>query len=272
MSERCGILCAVACTAVFAGIAGVAFHRAQCGNNRALAVRLVEGHIALPSERGIAAADRAERVGQVGVLEVSFVQRFGVRVRVQRVQIIALGDLGGSSVNRAEYGAACFAGGVAAGDGDLPLHSAAPVHIALDLACDAAGGRAGDLAGVVAACNSHFAAGAADDAAGLAAGRGNFCGVIAAGDGRVVADCAADNTADAAAAGDSAEVRAVLDHSVLIGVAHKTADVVAGRGNDCVVEAALKFRGRAAGIAGDRASIALAGNCTADGQIVEVGI
>ena len=272
MAERCGILCAVACTAVFAGIAGVAFHRAQCGNNRALAVRLVEGHISLPSERGIAAADRAERVGQVGVLEVSFVQRFGVRVRVQRVQIIALGNLGGSSVNRAEYGAARFAGGVAAGDGDFPLHSAAPVHIALDLACDAAGGRAGDLAGVVAACNSHFAAGAADDAAGLAAGRGNFCGVIAAGDGRAVADCTADNAAGAAAAGDSAEVRAVLDHGVLIGVSHKTADVVAGRGDDCVVEAVRDFRSSAAGIAGDRACAALAGNCAADGQIMDVGI
>lgn len=102
----------------------------------------MEGRVGLPSECGIAAADRAERVGQVGVLEVSFVQRFGVRVRVQRVQIIALGDLGGSSVNRAERGAACFADRIAGGDGDFPLHSAAPVHIALDLTCDAAGGRA----------------------------------------------------------------------------------------------------------------------------------
>ena len=272
MAECRDIGRAVTFAALAAGVAGVAFHRAQCGNNRALAVRLVEGHIGLPSECGIAAADRAERVGQVGVLEVSFIQRFGVRVRVQRVQIIALGNLGGSSVNRAEYGAARFAGGVAAGDGDFPLHSAAPVHIALDLACDAAGGRAGDLAGVVAACNSHFAAGAADDAASLAAGRGNFCGVIAAGDGRAVADCAADNAAGAAAAGDSAEVRAVLDHGVLIGVSHKTADVVAGRGDDCVVEAVRDFRSSAAGIAGDRACAALAGNCAADGQIMDVGI
>ena len=272
MAERRDIGRAVAFAALAAGEAGIALHGAKWVNDRALAVRLVEGRVGLPSERGIAAADRAERVGQVGVLEVSFVQRFGVRVRVQRVQIIALGDLGGSSVNRAEYGAARFAGGVAAGDGDFPLHSAAPVHIALDLACDAAGGRAGDFAGVVAACNSHFAAGAADDAAGLAAGRGNFCGVIAAGDGRAVADCAADNAADAAAAGDSAEVRAVLDHGVLIGVSHKTADVVAGRGDDCVVEAVRNFRSSAAGIAGDRACVALAGNCAADGQIMDVGI
>ena len=271
MAERWSIIFAVFSLALRAGVAGVALLGAQRSRDRALAIRFVEGHVLLPRERGIAIADRGERVGQISVLQIVSAQRLGIRILPQRAQIIALGDLRGSGVDRAERRAARFAGGVAAGDGDFPLHSAAPVHIALDLARDAAGGRAGELAGVVAACNSHLAAGAADDAAGLAAGRGNFCGVIAAGDGRAVADRAADNAADAAAAGDSAEVRAVLDHGVLIGVADQTADVVAGRGNDRVVEAVFEFRARTAGIADDRARIALAVDGAADGQIVNGG-
>ena len=272
MAERRSIIFAVFSLALRAGEAGVALLGAQRSRDRALAIRFVEGHVLLPRERGIAFADRDERVGQISVLQILVAQRLGIRILPQRAQIIALGDLRGSGVDRAERGAACFADRIAGGEGDLRLHSAEPVHIALDLARDAAGGRAGDLAGVVAAFNVQRVAAAAENAACAAAGRGNVCGVVAAGDSVIVADRAAQNAADAAAAGDSAEVRAVLDHGVLIGVSHKTADVVAGRGDDCVVEAVRDFRSSAAGIADDRARSALAGNCAADGQIVDVGI
>ena len=273
VAERRDIGRAVAFAALVAGVAGVALLGAQRSRDRALAIRFVEGHVLLPHERRIAViADRGERVGQISVLQIVIAQRLGIRILPQCAQIIALGDLRGSGVDRAERRAARFAGGVAAGEGDFPLHSAAPVHIALDLACDAAGGRAGELAGVVAAFNVQRVAAAAENAACAAAGRGNVCGVVAAGDSVIVADRAAQNAADLAAAGDSAEVRAVLDHGVLIGVADQTADVVAGRGNDRVVEAVFEFRARTAGIADDRARIALAVDGAADGQIMDVGI
>ena len=121
VAERRDIGRAVAFAALVAGVAGVALLGAQRGRDRALAIRFVEGHVLLPHERRIAAAaDRGERVGQISVLQIVVAQRLGIRILPQRAQIIALGDLRGSGVDRAERRAARFAGGVAAGEGDFP--------------------------------------------------------------------------------------------------------------------------------------------------------
>ena len=222
-----------------AGTEGVALLRAGRRDHRA-ALGLVEGHILLPLQSGIAAAHRAKGLRvQLGGFHLLLRQHGGVGVRRQGV---AAGDGGRACVHAAKRAVAAgdSAHTVAVGDSGRRHQSAGPVHFALQHAADTAGIAAGaDRAGVVAVGNGNAVAAVAEHAAGGAAGGGDSAGVVAAGDDRAAADEAADDAAHIAAAGDSTEVGAVPDGGGAAGIAHDTAHIAACAGDGHVAEAVL---------------------------------
>ena len=227
-----------------AGAEGVALLRAGGRDHRA-ALGLVEGHVLLPLQSGIAAAGRAKGLRvQLGGFHLLLRQHGGVGVRRQGV---AAGDGGRACVHAAERAVAAgdSAHTVAVGDSGRRHQLTAPVHhLALRNAADTAGIAAGaDRAGVVAVGHGNAVVAVAEDAAGVAGGggdsAGDSAGVVAAGDDGAAADEAADDAAHAAAAGDSAEVGAVPDGGGAVGIAHDTAHIAAAAGDGHVAEAAL---------------------------------
>ena len=221
-----------------AGAEGVALLRAGGRDHRA-ALGLVEGHVLLPLQSGIAAAGRAKGLRvQLGGFHLLLRQHGGVGVRRQGV---AVGDGGRACVHAAERAVAAgdSAHTVAVGDSGRRHQSAGPVHFALRNAADTAGIAVGaDRAGVVAVGHGNAVVAVAEDAAGVAGGGGDSAGVVAAGDNGAAADEAADDAAHAAVAGDSAEVGAVPDGGA-VGIAHDTAHIAACAGDGHVAEAVL---------------------------------
>ena len=221
-----------------AGAEGVALLRAGGRDHRA-ALGLVEGHVLLPLQSGIAAAGRAKGLCvQLGGFHLLLRQHGGVGVRRQGV---AVGDGGRACVHAAERAVAAgdSAHTVAVGDSGRRHQSAGPVHFALRNAADTAGIAVGaDRAGVVAVGHGNAVVAVAEDAAGVAGGGGDSAGVVAAGDNGAAADEAADDAAHAAVAGDSAEVGAVPDGGA-VGIAHDTAHISACAGDGHVAEAVL---------------------------------
>ena len=226
-----------------AGAEGVALLRAGGRDHRA-ALGLVEGHVLLPLQSGIAAAGRAKGLRvQLGGFHLLLRQHGGVGVRRQGV---AAGDGGRACVHAAERAVAAgdSAHTVAVGDSGRRHQLTAPVHLALRNAADTAGIAAGaDRAGVVAVGHGNAVVAVAEDAAGVAGGggdsAGDSAGVVAASDDGAAADEAADDAAHAAAAGDSAEVGAVPDGGGAVGIAHDTAHIAAAAGDGHVAEAVL---------------------------------
>jgi len=259
-----------------AGAEGVALLRAGGRNHRA-ALGLVEGHVLLPLQSGIAAAGRAKGLCvQLGGLHLLLRQHGGVGVRRQGV---AAGDGGRACVHAAERAVAAgdSAHTVAVGDSGRRHQLTAPVHLALRNAADTAGIAAGaDRAGVVAVGHGNAVVAVAEDAAGVAGGggdsAGDSAGVVAAGDDGAAADEAADDAAHAAAAGDSAEVGAVPDGGGAVGIAHDTAHIAAAAGDGHVAEAVLNNDVLAIGITYHRTAAGggSAGHRAAQGQVLDV--
>ena len=282
---RAGALCvaggghigvAIGLPAQGAGAEGVALLRAGGRNHRA-ALGLVEGHVLLPLQSGIAAAGRAKGLCvQLGGLHLLLRQHGGVGVRRQGV---AAGDGGRACVHAAERAVAAgdSAHTVAVGDSGRRHQLTAPVHLALRNAADTAGIAAGaDRAGVVAVGHGNAVVAVAEDAAGVAGGggdsAGDSAGVVAAGDNGAAADEAADDAAHAAAAGDSAEVGAVPDGGGAVGIAHDTAHIAAAAGDGHVAEAVLNNDVLAIGITYHRTAAGggSAGHRAAQGQALNV--
>ena len=250
-----------------AGTEGVALLRAGGRDHRA-AVGLVEGHVLLPLQSGIAAAGRAKGLRvQLGGLHLLLRQHGGVGVRRQGV---AAGDGGRACVHAAKRAVAAgdSAHTVAVGDSGRRHQSAGPVHFALQHAADTAGIAAGaDRAGVVAVGNGNAVAAVAEHAAGGAAGGGDSAGVVAAGDDRAAADEAADDAAHIAAAGDSTEVGAVPDGGGAAGIAQDAARIAARAADSHIAEAVLNDDVLTVGVARHRAA---AGGRAAQGQVLDV--
>ena len=250
-----------------AGAEGVALLRAGGRDHRA-ALGLVEGHVLLPLQSGIAAAGRAKGLRvQLGGFHLLLRQHGGVGIRRQGV---AVGDGGRACVHAAERAVAAgdSAHTVAVGDSGRRHQSAGPVHFALQHAADTAGIAVGaDRAGVVAVGHGNAVVAVAEDAAGIAGGGGDSAGVVAAGDNGAAADEAADDAAHAAAAGDSAEVGAVPDGGGAVGIAHDTAHIAACAADGHVAEAALNNDVLAIGITYHRTA---AGGRAAQGQALDV--
>ena len=250
-----------------AGTEGVALLRAGGRDHRA-AVGLVEGHVLLPLQSGIAAAGRAKGLRvQLGGFHLLLRQHGGVGVRRQGV---AAGDGGRACVHAAKRAVADgdSAHTVAVGDSGRRHQSAGPVHFALQHAADTAGIAAGaDRAGVVAVGNGNAVAAVAEHAAGGAAGGGDSAGVVAAGDDRAAADEAADDAAHIAAAGDSTEVGAVPDGGGAAGIAQDAARIAARAADSHIAEAVLNNDVLAIGVARHRAA---AGGRAAQGQVLDV--
>ena len=279
---RAGALCvaggghigvAIGLPAQGAGAEGVALLRAGGRNHRA-ALGLVEGHVLLPLQSGIAAAGRAKGLRvQLGGFHLLLRQHGGVGVRRQGV---AAGDGGRACVHAAERAVAAgdSAHTVAVGDSGRRHQLTAPVvHLALRNAADTAGIAAGaDRAGVVAVGHGNAVVAVAEDAAGVAGGGGDSAGVVAAGDNGAAADEAADDAAHAAAAGDSAEVGAVPDGGGAVGIAHDTAHIAAAAGDGHVAEAVLNNDVLAIGITYHRTAAGggSAGHRAAQGQALDV--
>ena len=283
---RAGALCvaggghigvAIGLPAQGAGAEGVALLRAGGRNHRA-ALGLVEGHVLLPLQSGIAAAGRAKGLRvQLGGFHLLLRQHGGVGVRRQGV---AAGDGGRACVHAAERAVAAgdSAHTVAVGDSGRRHQLTAPVvHLAIRNAADTAGIAAGaDRAGVVAVGHGNAVVAVAEDAAGVAGGggdsAGDSAGVVAASDDGAAADEAADDAAHAAAAGDSAEVGAVPDGGGAVGIAHDTAHIAAAAGDGHVAEAALNNDVLAIGITYHRTAAGggSAGHCAAQGQALNV--
>ena len=256
-----------------AGAEGVALLRAGGRDHRA-ALGLVEGHVLLPLQSGIAAAGRAKGLRvQLGGFHLLLRQHGGVGVRRQGV---AAGDGGRACVHAAERAVAAgdSAHTVAVGDSGRRHQSAGPVvHFALQHAADTAGIAAGaDRAGVVAVGHGDAVVAVAEDAAGVAGGGGDSAGVVAAGDNGAAADEAADDAAHAVAAGDSAVVGAVPDGGGAVGIAHDTAHIAACAGDGHVAEAALNNDVLAIGITYHRTAAGggSAGHRAAQGQALNV--
>ena len=254
-----------------AGAEGVALLRAGGRNHRA-ALGLVEGHVLLPLQSGIAAAGRAKGLRvQLGGFHLLLRQHGGVGVRRQGV---AAGDGGRACVHAAERAVAAgdSAHTVAVGESGRRHQLTAPVHLALRNAADTAGIAAGaDRAGVVAVGHGNAVVAVAEDAAGVAGGGGDSAGVVAAGDNGAAADEAADDAAHAAVAGDSAEVGAVPDGGA-VGIAHDTAHIAACAGDGHVAEAVLNNDVLAIGITYHRTAAGggSAGHRAAQGQALDV--
>ena len=250
-----------------AGTEGVALLRAGGRDHRA-ALGLVEGHILLPLQSGIAAAGRAKGLRvQLGGFHLLLRQHGGVGVRRQGV---AAGDGGRACVHAAKRAVAAgdSAHTVAVGDSGRRHQSAGPVHFALQHAADTAGIAAGaDRAGVVAVGNGNAVAAVAEHAAGGAAGGGDSAGVVAAGDDRAAADEAADDAAHIAAAGDSTEVGAVPDGGGAAGIAQDAARIAARAADSHIAEAVLNDDVLTVGVARHRAA---AGGRAAQGQVLDV--
>ena len=250
-----------------AGAEGVALLRAGGRDHRA-ALGLVEGHVLLPLQSGIAAAGRAKGLRvQLGGFHLLLRQHGGVGVRRQGV---AAGDGGRACVHAAERAVAAgdSAHTVAVGDSGRRHQSAGPVHFALQHAADTAGIAAGaDRAGVVAVGNGNAVAAVAEHAAGGAAGGGDSAGVVAAGDDRAAADEAADDAAHIAAAGDSTEVGAVPDGGGADGIAQDAARIAARAADSHIAEAVLNDDVLTVGVARHRAA---AGGRAAQGQVLDV--
>ena len=221
-----------------AGAEGVALLRAGGRDHRA-ALGLVEGHVLLPLQSGIAAAGRAKGLRvQLGGFHLLLRQHGGVGVRRQGV---AVGDGGRACVHAAERAVAAGDSShtVAVGHSGGGQQAAGPIRLALQHAADTAGIAVGaDRAGVVAVGHGNAVVAVAEDAAGVAGGGGDSAGVVAAGDNGAAADEAADDAAHAAVAGDSAEVGAVPDGGA-VGIAHDTAHIAACAGDGHVAEAVL---------------------------------
>ena len=255
-----------------AGTEGVALLRAGGRDHRA-ALGLVEGHVLLPLQSGIAAAGRAKGLCvQLGGFHLLLRQHGGVGVRRQGV---AVGDGGRACVHAAERAVAAgdSAHTVAVGDSGRRHQLTAPVHLALRNAADTAGIAAGaDRAGVVAVGHGNAVAAVAEDAAGVAGGGGDSAGAVAAGDNGAAADEAADDAAHAVAAGDSAVVGAVPDGGGAVGIAHDTAHISACAADGHVAEAALNDDVLAAGITYHRTAAGggSAGHRAAQGQVLNV--
>ena len=255
-----------------AGTEGVALLRAGGRDHRA-ALGLVEGHVLLPLQSGIAAAGRAKGLRvQLGGFHLLLRQHGGVGVRRQGV---AAGDGGRACVHAAKRAVAAgdSAHAVAVGDSGRRHQSAGPVHFALQHAADTAGIAAGaDRAGVVAVGNGNAVAAVAEHAAGGAAGGGDSAGVVAAGDDRAAADEATDDAAHITVAGDSAEVGAVPDGGGAVGIAHDTAHIAACAGDGHVAEAVLNNDVLAIGITYHRTAAGggSAGHRAAQGQALDV--
>ena len=250
-----------------AGTEGVALLRAGGRDHRA-ALGLVEGHVLLPLQSGIAAAGRAKGLRvQLGGFHLLLRQHGGVGVRRQGV---AAGDGGRACVHAAKRAVADgdSAHTVAVGDSGRRHQSAGPVHFALQHAADTAGIAAGaDRAGVVAVGNGNAVAAVAEHAAGGAAGGGDSAGVVAAGDDRAAADEAADDAAHIAAAGDSTEVGAVPDGGGAAGIAQDAARIAARAADSHIAEAVLNNDVLAIGVARHRAA---AGGRAAQSQALNV--
>ena len=255
-----------------AGTEGVALLRAGGRDHRA-ALGLVEGHVLLPLQSGIAAAGRAKGLRvQLGGFHLLLRQHGGVGVRRQGV---AVGDGGRACVHAAERAVAArdSAHTIAVGHSGGGQQAAGPVHFALQHAADTAGIAVGaDRAGVVAVGHGNAVAAVAEDAAGVAGGGGDSAGVVAAGDDGAAADEAADDAAHAAAAGDSAEVDAVPDGGGAVGIAHDTAHIAAAAGDGHVAEAVLNNDVLAIGITYHRTAAGggSAGHRAAQGQALNV--
>ena len=250
-----------------AGTEGVALLRAGGRDHRA-ALGLVEGHILLPLQSGIAAAGKAKGLRvQLGGFHLLLRQHGGVGIRRQGV---AAGDGGRACVHAAKRAVAAgdSAHTVAVGDSGRRHQSAGPVHFALQHAADTAGIAAGaDRAGVVAVGNGDAVAAVAEHAAGGAAGGGDSAGVVAAGDDRAAADEAADDAAHIAAAGDSTEVGAVPDGGGAAGIAQDAARIAARAADSHIAEAVLNDDVLTVGVARHRAA---AGGRAAQGQVLDV--
>ena len=265
-----------------AGTEGVALLRAGGRDHRA-ALGLVEGHILLPLQSGIAAAGQAKGLRvQLGGFHLLLRQHGGVGVRRQGV---AVGDGGRACVHAAERAVAAgdSAHTVAVGDSGRRHQSAGPVHFALQHAADTAGIAVGaDRAGVVAVGHGNAVVAVAEDAAGVAGGGGDSAGVaggggdsagvVAAGDDGAAADEAADDAAHITVAGDSAEVGAVPDGGGAVGIAHDTAHIAACAGDGHVAEAVLNNDVLAIGITYHRTAAGggSAGHRAAQGQVLNV--
>ena len=250
-----------------AGTEGVALLRAGGRDHRA-ALGLVEGHVLLPLQSGIAAAGRAKGLRvQLGGFHLLLRQHGGVGVRRQGV---AVGDDGRACVHAAERAVAAgdSAHTVAVGDSGRRHQSAGPVHFALQHAADTAGIAVGaDRAGVVAVGHGDAVVAVAEDAAGVAGGGGDSAGVVAAGDDRAAADEAADDAAHIAAAGDSTEVGAVPDGGGAAGIAQDAARIAARAADSHIAEAVLNDDVLTVGVARHRAA---AGGRAAQGQVLDV--
>ena len=255
-----------------AGAEGVALLRAGGRDHRA-ALGLVEGHVLLPLQSGIAAAGRAKGLRvQLGGFHLLLRQHGGVGVRRQGV---AAGDGGRACVHAAERAVAAgdSAHTVAVGHSGGGQQAAGPIRLALQHAADTAGIAVGaDRAGVVAVGHGNAVVAVAEDAAGVAGGGGDSAGVVAAGDDGAAADEAADDAAHAAAAGDSAEVGAVPDGGGAVGIAHDTAHIAAAAGDGHVAEAVLNNDVLAIGITYHRTAAGggSAGHRAAQGQALDV--
>ena len=273
---RAGALCvaggghigvAIGLPAQGAGAEGVPLLRAGGRDHRA-ALGLVEGHVLLPLQSGIAAAGRAKGLCvQLGGFHLLLRQHGGVGVRRQGV---AVGDGGRACVHAAERAVAAgdSAHTVAVGHSGGGQQAAGPIRLALQHAADTAGIAVGaDRAGVVAVGHGNAVVAVAEDAAGVAGGGGDSAGVVAAGDDGAAADEAADDAAHAAAAGDSAEVGAVPDGGGAVGIAHDTAHIAACAADGHVAEAVLNNDVLAIGVARHRAA---AGGRAAQGQALDV--
>ena len=256
-----------------AGTEGVALLRAGGRDHRAALGLVVEGHVLLPLQSGIAAAGRAKGLCvQLGGFHLLLRQHGGVGVRRQGV---AAGDGGRACVHAAERAVAArdSAHTVAVGHSGGGQQAAGPIRLALQHAADTAGIAVGaDRAGVVAVGHGNAVVAVAEDAAGVAGGGGDSAGVVAAGDDGAAADEAADDAAHAAAAGDSAEVGAVPDGGGTVGIAHDTAHIAACAADGHVAEAALNNDVLAIGITYHRTAAGggSAGHRAAQGQALNV--
>ena len=255
-----------------AGTEGVALLRAGGRDHRA-ALGLVEGHVLLPLQSGIAAAGRAKGLRvQLGGFHLLLRQHGGVGVRRQGV---AVGDGGRACVHAAERAVAAgdSAHTVAVGHSGGGQQAAGPIRLALQHAADTAGIAVGaDRAGVVAVGHGNAVVAVAEDAAGVAGGGGDSAGVVAAGDDGAAADEAADDAAHAAAAGDSAEVGAVPDGGGAVGITHDTAHIAACAADGHVAKAVLNNDVLAIGITYHRTAAGggSAGHRAAQGQALDV--
>ena len=278
---RAGALCvaggghigvAIGLPAQGAGAEGVALLRAGGRDHRA-ALGLVEDHVLLPLQSGIAAAGRAKGLHvQLGGFHLLLRQHGGVGVRRQGV---AVGDGGRACVHAAERAVAAgdSAHAVAVGHSGGGQQAAGPIRLALRNAADTAGIAVGaDRAGVVAVGHGNAVVAVAEDAAGVAGGGGDSAGAVAAGDNGAAANEAADDAAHAVAAGDSAVVGAVPDGGGAVGIAHDTAHIAACAGDGHVAEAVLNNDVLAIGITYHRTAAGggSAGHRAAQGQALDV--